>query len=103
MCKMHFDGGETGRNGCIICACMGAQSLSHVQLSATPWTAVCQVPLSMEFSRQAYWSGVPFPTPGHLLDSGIKPKFPASSSLAGGLFTTEPPGKPHIICGPTAK
>ena len=48
-------------------------------------------PLSMEFSRQEYWSGLPFPTAGDLLISGIEPM---SLALAGGFFTTEPPGKP---------
>ena len=57
----------------------------------TPWTAVHQAPLSMEFSRQEYWSGLPFPSPGDLSDPGIEP---ASPALAGGQFsTTEPPGK----------
>ena len=53
--------------------------------SAAPWTA----PLSMGFPRQEYWSGLPFPSPGHLPDPGIKPAFPA---LAGKFFTNEPPG-----------
>ena len=44
---------------------------SHVQLSAALWTAACQAPLSMEFSRQEYWSGLPCPSPGVLLDPGI--------------------------------
>ena len=51
-------------------------ALSHVQHFAAPWTAVCQVPLPMESSRQEqqeYWSGVSFPTPGDLPDPGIKP------------------------------
>ena len=60
----------------------------------TPWTIACQAPLSMGFSRQEYWSGLPFPSPGDLLDAGIKPTSPA---LAGGFFTTEPPGKPLWI------
>ena len=51
----------------------------------------CQAPLSMGFSRQEYWSGLPFPPPGDLPDPGIKPMYP---TLAGGFFTTEPPGKP---------
>ena len=50
-----------------------------------------QAPLSMGFSRQEYWSGLSFPPPGDLPDPGIKP---TSSALAGGFFTTEPPGKP---------
>ena len=53
-----------------------------------------QAPLSMGFPRQEYWSGLPFPPPGDLPDSGIQPPSPVSSALAGRLFTTEPPGKP---------
>ena len=48
--------------------------LSHVQLFVTPWTVSCQAPLSMEFSRQEYWSGLPRPSPGDLPDPRIKPK-----------------------------
>ena len=61
------------------------KSLSHVQLFATPWTVAYQVPLSMEFSRQEYWSGVPFPSPGDHPDPGIEPRSPV---LAGRFFTT---------------
>ena len=61
----------------------------------TPWTVVCQVPLSMEFSRQDYWSGLPFLSPGDLPDPGIEPTCPA---LAGRFFTTEPPGKSPNSC-----
>ena len=57
---------------------------------ATPWTVAPQAPLFMGFSRQEYLSGLPFPSPGHLLDLGIKPMSPA---LAGRFLTTEPPGK----------
>ena len=54
-------------------------------------------PLPMEFSRQEHWSGLSFPTPGHVPNPGIKPAPPVSPALAGGFFTTEPPGKPlHI-------
>ena len=49
-----------------------AQSLSHVHLFATPWTVACQSPLSMEFPRQEYWSGYPFPSPRDLPDPGIE-------------------------------
>ena len=56
--------------------------------SATPWTIARQAPLSTEFSRQEYCSGLPFPSPGDLPDPGIEP---ASPTLAGGLFITEPP------------
>ena len=88
--------------------------LSHVQLFATPWTVAHQAPLSMEFSRQEYWSrlpsptpgdvphlgielmsALPFPTPGDLPDPGIKPGSPA---LAGRFFTSEPSRKlPNIL------
>ena len=60
----------------------------------TPWTAACQAPLSMGFPRQEDWSGLPFASAGDLSDPGISP---ASSALAGGFFTTEPPGKPHHV------
>ena len=52
-----------------------------VQLFATPWTVACQAPLSMEFSRQKYWSGLPFPTSGDLSDPGIEPTSPESPAL----------------------
>ena len=74
--------------------CAHAQLLSHVQLFVTPWTIAHQAPLSMEFPRQEYWSGLPFPTPRDLPDPGIEPAFPA---LAGGFLTNEPPGKPLCI------
>ena len=51
--------------------------LNHVQLFATALTVACQAPLSMEFSRQEYWSGLPFPFPGDLPDLGIEPWSPA--------------------------
>ena len=53
------------------------KSLRHVRLLATPWTAACQAPLSMGFSRQQYWSGLPFPFPGYLPNPEIKPRSPA--------------------------
>ena len=51
---------------------------SGVQLFAAPWTVACQAPLSMEFFRHEYWSGLPFPTPGNLPNPGIEPWLPAS-------------------------
>ena len=77
----------------VLCVCVYA--LSHVQLFETPWTIAHQAPLSMEFSRQEYWSGLPFPTSGDLPNPAIKPTSPA---LAGRFFTTEPPGKPRLLC-----
>ena len=53
------------------------KSLSRVRLVATPWTVAHQAPPSMGFSRQEYWSGLPFPSPGDLPDSGIEPGSPA--------------------------
>ena len=64
--------------------------LSCVRLFVTPWIAACQASLSMGFSRQEYWSGLPFSSPGDLPEPGIEPTSPA---LAGGFFTAEPPGK----------
>ena len=66
--------------------------LSCVQLFVTPWTVACQAPLSMEFSRQEYWSGLPCPPPEDLSDPGIEPMSLMSPALAGGFFTIEPPG-----------
>ena len=68
--------------------------LNHVQLFETPWTVAFQAPLSVEFSRQEYWSGLPFPPPGDLYHPGIKPASPASPALASPLA---PPGKPISI------
>ena len=69
--------------------------LSHVRLSAAPWAIAPKVPLSMEFSRQEYWSGLPFPSPGDCApDPGMEPTFLVSLALVGGFFTTEPSGKP---------
>ena len=62
---------------------------SRVQLSATPWTVNVQAPLSMGFSRQEYWSELPFPSPGDLPDPGIKP---GSPTLQGDSLLSEPPG-----------
>ena len=65
--------------------------LSHfscVQLFATLQTAAHQAPLSIEFSRQEYWSGLPFPPPGDLPNPGIESASLMSPALAGGFFTT---------------
>ena len=65
------------------------KSLSRVLLFATPWSVVYQAPQSTEFSRQEYWSGVPFPSPGDLPNRGIKP---GSPTLQGDTLPSEPPG-----------
>ena len=62
--------------------------------SVTPWTVAHQAPLSIGFSRQKYWSRLPFPPPGDLPDPGIEPASLVSPALAGRFFTTEPPGNP---------
>ena len=59
---------------------------SNVQLFVTPWTVACQAPLSMEFSRQEYWSGLPFPPPGDLPDPGIEQESPAAPVLQADSF-----------------
>ena len=64
--------------------CVYAKLLSHVRLFGTPWTVARQAPLSMGFSRQEYWSGLPCPPPGDFPDPGVEPTSPA---LVGGLFT----------------
>ena len=60
--------------------------------SATPWTVAYQASPSMGFSRQEYWSGLPFPSPGDLPNLGIEPGSPA---LEADALTSEPPGKPR--------
>ena len=65
--------------------------LSRVRLFVTPWTVAHQAPPSMEFSRQEYWSGLPFPSPGDLPDPGIKPGSPA---LQADALLSEPLGEP---------
>ena len=74
---------------------MCAPSLSRFQLFATPWIVACQAPLSMEFSRQEYWSGLPFLTPGDLPDPGKEPTTLGSPALAGRLFTIAHLGSPQ--------
>ena len=64
--------------------------LSHVWFFVTPWTVAYQAPPSMGFSRQEYWSGLPFPSPGDLPDPEIKPRSP---TLQADALTSEPPGR----------
>ena len=84
-----------------VCVCVYTQScltlcdpMDYIlPLFATPWTVSCLGPLFMEFSRQEYWSGLPYPTPGDLPNQRIEP---ASPALAGRFFTAVPPGKQEI-------
>ena len=73
------------------------QLLSHVRLFATKRTVAHQAPLSMELSRQEYWSGLPCPPPKDLPNLGFKPESLESPALAGGFFTTVPLGKPRNL------
>ena len=70
---------------------INVKSLSHVRLFVTPWTVAYQAPPSMEFSRQEYWSGLPFPSPEDLPNPGIEP---GSPTLQADTLLSEPPGKP---------
>ena len=74
--------------------CCVISCFSHFQLLATLWTALCQAPLSMGFSRQENWSGLQCSTPGNLPDPGIEPVSLTSAALAGGSLPLAPPGKP---------
>ena len=70
--------------------------LSRVRLFATPWTVACQAPPSMGFSRQEYWSGLSFPSPGDLSNPGIEPRSP---TLQADALPSEPPGWPGLSTG----
>ena len=76
--------GEVSRvdkNGSLLNLFTQVELLSHVRLFATPWTVAHQAPPSMEFTRQEYWSGLPFPSPGDLPDPGIKPPLLSSTRV----------------------
>ena len=74
----------------VSCACV-LSHFSHVRLFVTLWTVACQAPLSMGFSRQEYWSGLPCPPPRDLPNPGIEPRSP---TLQAASLPLEPPGKP---------
>ena len=74
--------------------CHVSSSLSCVQLFVIPWALARQAPLSMEFSKQEYWNGLPYPLPRDLTDSEIESEALASHELAGRLFTTAALGTP---------
>ena len=79
-----------------VCACV-LSCFSSVRLFATLWTVVAhQAPLSLEFYRQKYWSGLPFPPLRGLPNPEIEPMFPAAPAIAGGFFTTESLGSPCL-------
>ena len=70
---------------------------SRVQFFVTQWTVGCQPPLSMEFSRQEYWSGLPCSPPGDLPEPEIEPTSLTSLALAGGFFTTSATWEAHTV------
>ena len=78
-----------------VCACMHAQLLPLCLTLVILWTLAHQAPLSKGFSRQEYWSELPFPSPGDPPKRGIQPRV---SYVAGGFFTTDPLGKPSLLC-----
>ena len=75
---------------------MCVPSVMSLLWSPLPMNSSLQAPLSVGFSRQEYWSGLPFPPPGDLLDPAIEPAFLSSPTLVGRLFTTEPLGRPLL-------
>ena len=87
-----FVAGFVGSSSCVVN--VSVLSRSVVSDSATSWIVAHLPPLSMVFSRQEYWSGLPFSSPGHLPNPGIEPRSPA---LEVDSLQIEPPGKPHIV------
>ena len=80
--------------GMPVCVCIdNMHGCTCVRPFATLWIAACQAPLSMGFSRQEYWNGLPCPPFGNLPNPGIKPKFLRSPALAGGFFPTSTTGE----------
>ena len=80
-----------------IMRCAVLSLFSHVQLFETPWTVTLKAPLSMEFSRQEYWSGLPLPPPGDLPDPGIEPASLCLLLWQVSSLPLKPPGKPPLI------
>ena len=74
---------------------------SHVQLFVTLWTVTLQASLSMGFSRQEYWNGLPFPSPGHLPHPGMQPVSLTSPALAGGFLTSSASWEAQATVDPT--
>ena len=99
-CKSAEDGAELGTAAGLVvsitqrrCSVWKWMSHSHARLFATPWSVALQSPPSMGFSRQEYWSGLSFPSPGDLPDPGIEHRSPA---LKADSLPSEPPGKPSV-------
>ena len=79
-----------------MCVCV-LGCFGHVRLFVTLWTVDRQAPLSMGFSRQEYWSGLPCPPPGDLSDPGVEPKSPVSPALQVDSLPAEPSGKSKTL------
>ena len=79
------------------CNSLDASLCSRIQLFVTFWTIACQAPLSMEFSTQEYWSGLPCPPPGDLPNPGIKPESPASPALQADSLLLSHQGSPNFL------
>ena len=90
-CMYNFTSSISYRTDLFVGVWKKVKSRSRVWLFVTPWTVAYQAPPSMRFSRQEYWSGLPFPSPGNLPDPGIEPGSPAWEA---DTLTSEPPGKP---------
>ena len=84
-------------------SCAVLSHFSHVQLFVTLSTIACQAPLSMGFSRQEYWSGLPCPPPGNLPNPATEPMSSVSPALQVDCLPTEPPGKPQMYLQITLK
>ena len=97
---LHCDSNVLENWGSLVICALNMLHPSQVSQAAPPdsvesdSTAARKDPLSMGFSRQEYWRGLPFPPPGDLSGSGIEPASPVPLVLAGGFFTAEPPGEP---------
>ena len=100
MCSL-WNHGEEGTSAWFPGLCMLLLSrFSHVQLSATLWTVAFQAPLSMGFSRQEYWSGLPCPPPGDPPNPGIETMSLMSAALAGGFLTTSATWEAPVVSRP---
>ena len=86
-----------------VCACVCVLAAQSCPTLCNPMDCSPQVPLSMEFSWQEYWSRLPFPSPGDLLNPGIKPSFPVPPALQANSLPSEPPGKPEWLYSLTSK
>ena len=103
LCTSHIGASKCGHTHPFLTSCvvLCSESVSHpVLLFVTPWTVAPQAPLSKEFSRQEYWSGLPFLSPGGLPNPGIKPESPA---LQADSLQSAPPGKPMFGTLPCPK